>query len=70
MAVPTNIFDAYMGRYDPQNDMTASQQLAAYMRMNQHQNAQNLSDALGLQHAYQKPNPVNPEPNPVLLLLE
>jgi prephenate dehydrogenase len=70
MAIPLNIFDTYMGSgYDQLNDRVNAQRLAAYAEM-QRNNSQNLRAALGLQNAYQHPNPVNPEPNPVLLLLE
>ena len=57
--------------YDPMTDMTNAQRMAAYMEMSQRSN-QNFNSALAqqaYQQAYQS-NPVNPEPNPVLLLLE
>lgn len=69
MAIPTGFLDGYLGAYNPLSDQANAQRLAAYAEM-QRRNSQNLSAALGLQNAYQQPNPVNPEPNPVLLLLE
>jgi hypothetical protein len=73
MAIPPNIFDAFMGGYDPRTDMTNSQKMAEYMR--QASASQNFNQGLSNQmrqalSPINSTKPVNPEPNPVLLLLE
>lgn len=69
MAIPPSMFDAYMGVYGPNMGLANDRRLADYMA--QAASAQNLNSALSQQlNAYQAPQSVNPEPNPVLLLLE
>jgi len=68
MEIPTSIFDAFMGGYDPGNDM-ASQQLSEHHRRILNQQGLNTM-AAQFNQPTNSAKPVNPEPNPVLLLLE
>lgn len=66
MAIPPSMFDSLMGGYDSRLDLMNSQRMAAYM---QQSSAQAFNAALSQTNNHQ-PKTANPEPNPVLLLLE
>jgi len=68
MAIPTNLFDACMGRYDPMNDMSNQQLSEHHMRILNQQGLNTM--AAQFNQPTNSAKPVNPEPNPVLLLLE
>lgn len=71
MAIPSDILNSPMGYYDPVQDRVRLQQRDAFAQMLQAQHQMNTLAGLHNSQQAQQVKPVtNPEPNPVLLLLE